>query len=292
LTFLFTLVVTFASLLVVAGFLHLFPKLGRVGRRVSESLCRAPGLDVVVFYFIAAPLVVGPVVGGWLGLLGAIGGQVAAVLVWTFLHELANRAAVRGPRIVKTLNGLLGGRWRNHAGLWVTAIVAPGFCLVRLGEIISYIPLTWIIGLPAHRHRDWVNVSRQKFEGLVGHDLLWCLYCDWMTGVWSLGTEMLRNVESFWCPIRFASGKKCENCAIDFPDVQNGWVEAGGNMTMVADTLNRMYSGGQRSWFGRRGVQLTVNGKPPASDVAVEAPVQTVPAAEPPPPPPGPTPAA
>ena len=37
---------------------------------------------------------------------------------------------------------------------------------------------------------------------VIGHALIWCLYCDWMTGVWSLGTEMLRNVESFWYPIR------------------------------------------------------------------------------------------
>ena len=47
-----------------------------------------------------------------------------------------------------------------------------------------------------------------KVEGLVGHDRIWCLYCDWMTGVWSLGTEMLRNVESFWCPLRFSSDAK------------------------------------------------------------------------------------
>ena len=51
-------------------------------------------------------------------------------------------------------------------------------------------------------------------------DLIWCLYCDWMTGVYAFGGEMLRNVESFWCPIRFYDGKKCENCKIDFPDIE------------------------------------------------------------------------
>jgi hypothetical protein len=105
-----------------------------------------------------------------------------------------------------------------------------------------------------------VNVSRHKFSGLVGHDRIWCLYCDWMTGVWSLGSEMLRNVESFWCPIRFDSSKKCENCRFDFPDVNEGWVAADGNMGEVVQTLETMYGNGERAWFGRR-VQVSVGGK-------------------------------
>ena len=130
-----------------------------------------------------------------------------------------------------------------------------------MAEVLTYTPLTWIVRLPAYKHGDWVNVSRQKFCGLVGHDLIWCLYCDWMTGVWSLATEMLRNVESFWCPIRFASGKKCENCAIDFPDINNGWVDANGTMADVAATLDKMYSaGGDHPWFGHP-VRVTVKGK-------------------------------
>jgi hypothetical protein len=73
-----------------------------------------------------------------------------------------------------------------------------------------------------------------------------------MTGVWSLGIEMLRNVESFWCPIRFSCDKKCANCAIDFPDVNNGWVPASGNMTDVVKALDRMYplANDVQSWFG------------------------------------------
>jgi hypothetical protein len=189
---------TFAGLLLVAGLLHLFPRLGRAGRRVAEACTRAPGLDWLVVYFTVVPLIVGAIIGGWAGLAGAVIGQVAAVLVWSRLHELFNR--------------------------------------------------------------DWVNVSRQKFEGLVGHDLIWCLYCDWMTGVWSLGTEMLRNVESFWCPIRFYNGKKCENCAIDFPDVNAGWVPADGTMSEVANTIERMYGDGDRRWFEKR-VQISVRGR-------------------------------
>jgi hypothetical protein len=116
-----------------------------------------------------------------------------------------------------------------------------------------------------------VNVSRHKFCGLVGHDLIWCLYCDWMTGVWSLGTEMLRNVESFWCPIRFDSEKKCANCAIDFPDVDGGWVPAGATIADAAATVERMYGSGQAGWFGHGSrVKLTVNGTEPARSTEVE----------------------
>jgi hypothetical protein len=250
---------TFAGLLLVAGLLHLFPRLGRAGRRVAEACTRAPGLDGLVVYFTVLPLIVGATVGGWAGLAGAVIGQVAAVLAWSRLHELFNRDAARGPRIVKSLNRIVG-RGRNHAALWVTAIVTPGFTLVRAAEVVCYPLLHRLVGLPKYNHAEWVNVSRQKFEGLVGHDLIWCLYCDWMTGVWSLGTEMLRNVESFWCPIRFYNGKKCENCAIDFPDVNGGWVPADGTMSEVAQTIERMYGDGDRRWFEKR-VQISVRGR-------------------------------
>jgi hypothetical protein len=145
--------------------------------------------------------------------------------------------------------------------MWATAIVTPMFWIVRLAELFVYPVLTNLIDLPKYRHGDWVNCSRQKFNGLVGQDLIWCLYCDWMTGVWSLGTEMLRNVESFWCPIRFASDKKCVNCATDFPDVENGWVPAHGTMADVTATIERMYEHQRpRAWFGHP-VRITVKGR-------------------------------
>jgi thiol-disulfide isomerase/thioredoxin len=105
-------------------------------------------------------------------------------------------------------------------------------------------------------------VSRQKFEGLVGQDLIWCLYCDWMTGVYSLGAEMLRNVESFWCPIRFYDDKKCENCKLDFPDIERGWVAKEGTMEDVEEVLKKMYANSQSSWFGhpeREHPQVEIN---------------------------------
>ena len=250
---------TLAALLAGTAVLHLIPRLGSAGKRVSAALCRAPALDWVVMYFTVAPLIVGPIIAGWIGLLGAIIGQVASVLIWSMLHELANREAVRGPRIVTVINRIVG-RWRNHTAIWLTAIVTPCFSLIRLAEIFIYPQLQWLIGFPRYQQGEWVNVSRHKFKGLVGHDLIWCLYCDWMTGVWSLGTEMLRNVESFWCPIRFDNSKKCENCAIDFPDLDNGWVAADGTMAQVAEMVEREHSGPHHTWFGHP-VRITSKGK-------------------------------
>lgn len=250
---------TIAALLLMAGVLHLIPKLGL--RALSDALCRAPLLDVPITYFTVAPLIAGPIVGGWVGLAGAVTGQVVSVLVWGWLHELANLKAARGPRIVKQLNRTVG-RFRNHGAVWLTALVVPLFWIVRVAEVFVWPGIAMLVRFPRYRSGEWVTVSRHKFEGLVGHDLIWCLYCDWMTGVWSLGTEMLRNVESFWCPIRFYDGKKCDNCSIDFPDVNGGWVPADGGMADVAATLAKHYPPGSKenAWFGRA-AKLTVKGK-------------------------------
>jgi hypothetical protein len=190
------------------------------------------------------------------------------VQIWELIHEALHRDAVRGPRIVKITNAQVG-TMRNFVGTWITALVTPLFWFVRIAELTVYPLLTLIVRLPAYNQAEWVNVSRQKFDGLVGHDLIWCLYCDWMTGIWSLGTEMLRNVESFWCPIRFASGKKCDNCAVDFPDINNGWVAANGTMADVVATIEEKYSkDGPRAWFGHP-VRVTIEGKEPAVAGAV-----------------------
>jgi hypothetical protein len=251
---------TAGAMLVGAGICHLVPKLGPVGRRISEHFCHAPGLDVVITYFTVLPMIVGPIVAGWTGLLAGIVGQIAGMVIWEAVHEMIHRDATQGPRIVKVINAKVGPL-RNSAATWTTAVVTPIFWIIRLAEVFVYPILTLLVRLPAYHQGEWVNVSRQKFAGLVGHDLIWCLYCDWMTGVWSLATEMLRNVESFWCPIRFASGKKCENCAIDFPDINGGWVDASGTMADVTETLDRMYSSeGDHPWFGHR-VRITVKGR-------------------------------
>ncbi|MCC5787679.1 MAG: hypothetical protein JJU33_13380 [Phycisphaerales bacterium] len=258
------------SLLLVAGLLHALPKFGFKG--VTEWLSRAPGLDVFIFYFTVLPLFVGPWMavrstldaGFWVGLGGlvaAVAGQVLTVCVWTVLHEMAHREAVRGPRIVKQINRSVGPL-RNHAAVWWTAWAVPLFAMIRIAQYLVYPPLTWLVRLPKYKHEEWVSVSRHKFEGLVGHDMVWCLYCDWMTGVWSLGSEMLRNVESFWCPIRFMPDKKCENCKTDFPDIDGGWAAFNSGMEQVEKTHAEHYPGpdGVNAWFGHP-VRLTVKGK-------------------------------
>ena len=229
------------GLLMGAGLLHLLPRMGQAGERLSDACCRAPLLDVIVCYFTILPLIVGPLARGLERLIrSAIVAQLATLLIWQTIHEAVHRDAVKGPRIVKVLNKKFGPV-RNITAVYITAFATPIFWFVRIAQMTIYPPLVRLVNLPSYKAADWVSVSRQKFSGLVGHDLIWCLYCDWMTGVWSLGTEMLRNVESWGCPIRFSCEKKCANCAIDFPDVNDGWVHASGNMADVVKTLDRMY---------------------------------------------------
>jgi len=264
LEFLLMIVFAFGAVLLGSGVLHLLPRLGPPGRGLSGWFCRGIGLDLMITHFTVMPMFVGLYIASIAGLIGAIIGQAAGMLVWINLHEMSNREACEGARIVKTLNKSVGA-WRNHLALWITALAVPLFWFVRLAEWVVYPPLTWTVRLPPYKSSEWVNVSRHKFEGLVGHDLIWCLYCDWMTGVWSLGTEMLRNVESFWCPIRFYDGKKCENCTLDFPDVGGGWVPADGTMEDVTKVLETQHAQGDHSWFGHPGRvdsgEVTVEGE-------------------------------
>lgn len=268
--------ITIAVLLIAALVLTALNKSGNAGRRVCDLLSVAPVLDLVVFAFTHGPWIAGWIVwwrttahtpAGFFGYLGlAILAQVIALTIWAWVHEALHPSARRGPRIVHTLNRRVG--WaRNHLAVWWTALAVPIFTLVRVGELVIYPPLTWLVRLPKYRTQDWVNVSRQKFSHLVGWDLIWCLYCDWMTGVWSLGSEMLRNVESFWCPLRFNSPEKCANCAIDFPDVQSTWIAppAPGEdgMAKVAKLLEDKYPGpsNTNAWHGHP-IRLTVSAKP------------------------------
>ncbi|MBC7784452.1 MAG: hypothetical protein H7144_11500 [Burkholderiales bacterium] len=249
------LVTVFLSVLGLALFLTF------AGHVFGAAATRAPVLDLLVALLTWIPWIIAVCCFGWIGLPAAIAGQVLALLTWCFIHERLNAEAARGPRIIKFINRT-AGRWRNPVALWVTVSALPVFWMIRFVEIGLYWFLPALLNFPTYRQGEWVNVSRQKFGGLVGHDLIWCLYCDWMTGVYSLGAEMLRNVESFWCPIRFYDGKKCDNCKLDFPDIQAGWVKADGTMTEVVDLLEDKYAGGERAWFGHP-VRLTVKGEPP-----------------------------
>ncbi len=234
---------------VVILLLTFLPRLGTVGKDLIEACRKAPYLDIILLIIIWVPWLGGTLLGGWLGFLTSLGGQLLVMQSWVFLHELAHPEAAKSPRIARFLSQKFG-LWKHYLALWTTALSLPVFFVIRFAEVFIYPPLIWLVEFPAYDNSEWVTVSRQKFEGLVGHDLIWCLYCDWMTGVYSLGAEMLRNVESFWCPIRFYDGKKCENCKIDFPDLEKSWVPIDGTMEDVEQVLKEMYDGPYRSWHG------------------------------------------
>jgi hypothetical protein len=263
-----------AGLLVLAWVLH---AIGRLLPGLARACTHAPGLDLVVFAFVHGPWVAAGVVWarseGGAGLLGllfltAVVSQMVTLHVWAFVHELVHRRHAGGPRISRVLNTKVG-LVRNIVAVWWTALAVPVFTLIRLAEVLMWPMLVLLVKFPRYRQAEWVNVSRQKFDGLVGWDLIWCLYCDWMTGVWSLGGEMLRNVESFWCPIKFSSPEKCANCRVDYPDVESHWIKPPpeGGMQEVAALLDKQYPGpgGVNSWFNHpdRKVDVTIEGRSP-----------------------------
>jgi hypothetical protein len=255
---------TTGALLTVVAVLHLIPRLGPPGKVVSAWLCRAPGLDMLITLLTVAPLIVGPAVWGWPGLAGGIVGQFGALFGWEIAHELWHWNATKGPRIVKVHNRIVGPV-RNILALVLTSAGVPVFWLIRVVEMTVYPGLVVLVNFPPIRDADYVNVSRHRVSKLVGHDRIWCLYCDWMTGVWSLGTEMLRNVESFWCPIRFHSELKCENCRKEFPDIDGGWSPWDAGAEEAGRTVERQYESPRppsNAWFGHK-VRLTVKGEPP-----------------------------
>lgn len=258
---------TFSTLLPLALLLHLFPRLGPPGRAISAWLCRAPGLDVLLTLFTAAPLIALPIVFGWWAVPAVVLGQWATVIAWTILHELRHASLLKGPKLYRIHNKLVGVP-RNLIALFVSSMAVPTFWIIRVTEYAVYPFLVMLVRLPSYKQSEWVNVSRHKYTDLVGHDRIWCLYCDWMTGVWSLGSEMLRNIETFWCPIRFLDASKCENCKTDFPDIDGGWANERGDMASAVATLEQKFitdAPPSNAWFGHP-VRLTVKGKPVDQD--------------------------
>lgn len=218
----------------------------------TDAICRVPGLDFAVSILTWIPWALALWWFGWIGLLGCFLGQLVALE--TFIHVHPILRGYKGPTIKTTVNKI-AGPFNNHLGLYATLPALPGFLMIRLTQIFVWPVLVWTMKFPKYRESDWIAVSRQKFSGLVGHDLVWCLYCDWMTGLYAYGGEMLRNLESFWCPIRFGSDKKCENCESTFPDLEE-WVSANGTIEDVQTLLEKKYppnSSKKRSWFSHPG---------------------------------------
>lgn len=219
----------------------------RLAYAVTARITFAPLLDLFVSLFTWVPWVFGAWLGGWCGVLSALLAQ------FVFLHVFcAFDSLLRGKRgrTLAAAHAKMLGWWRNEAALLLTTPAVVVFFLVRFAEIIFYPPMAWMAKMPRYRSSEWVNLSRHKYDGLVGHDLVWCWYCDWMTGVWALGSEMLRNVESFWCPIRFCEECKNRNVCTDFPDVEK-WAKADGTMEDAVRAFEEHYDGrGKNSWWG------------------------------------------
>lgn len=216
----------------------------------NDFFCKAYGLDFAVGLLSWIPWIVAWSYAGPKAMLAAIVSQITMIYVFNFVHgQLIHKQ--KGNTAKDALNKVVGPL-RNHLGLFVSLGAFPVFLVLRLGEIVLYAPLRWILGFPKYKEEEWINISRQKITGLVGHDMTWCLYCDWMTGIYSYGAEMLRNVESFWCPLKFQDGKKCENCKIDFPDIEE-WAAADGDIQGLHDLVLEKYSTDMQEpnpWFG------------------------------------------
>lgn len=237
--FLITTATIFGGLLAAALFT-------RIAYAISESVTRAPLLDIFISLFTWAPWVAGYCLDGWRGVLAGMLGQFFALHVVCLLDR-----AIRGKKgrtLTDAQNKLLGPL-RNNIALWATTPAVFAFIFARITEIFVYPIVAHLAKLPTYRQAEWVNLSRHKYDGLIGYDLLWCWYCDWMTGLWALGSEMLRNIESFWCPIRFRSDVKNDNASVDFPDVKE-WTPADGTMEDAVRHFEEHYDGTQpNSWW-------------------------------------------
>src|SRR2546430_16377299 len=63
---------TLVGIAAFAGLLHLIPRLGAAGTRISAWLCRAPGLDLIVSFFTWVPPTVLGILYGWRGVAGGV----------------------------------------------------------------------------------------------------------------------------------------------------------------------------------------------------------------------------
>lgn len=219
----------------------------RVAFAITEAITAAPLLDLFVSVFTWIPWVVGVLLGGWAGLGAAIVAQVLFLHAFCLTHRI-----LRGKkgRTLTDAQAKILGPVRNQVCLLFQTPAILVFAQVRMATLLLYPPVAWLGKLPTYRASEWINLSRHKYDGLIGYDLLWCWYCDWMTGVWALGSEMLRNIESFWCPIRFRSDIKNRNIATDFPDVEQ-WAPADGTMEDAVRAFEAHYGEGKpNSWWG------------------------------------------
>lgn len=236
-----------STFLLILGGLAASAIFSRLAFAISGKITRAPLLDGFISLFTWIPWAAGAWLSGWPGVLASIAAQFCALHAFCITDRLIR--GKKGRTLTDAQNRLLGPV-RNQIALIATTPAAVLFALARLIEMTVYPVVAWLAKMPRYRHGDWVNLSRHKYDGLIGYDLLWCWYCDWMTGLWALGSEMLRNIESFWCPIRFRDETKNTNAIIDFPDIAD-WAPADGTMEDAVRAFEKHYDGQrENSWWG------------------------------------------
>src|SRR5262245_24566479 len=81
-----------------------FQLIARASTKLADFCARAPALDLAVAAITWVPWVWAFAFAGWIGIGGAVVGQLIASYLWCFTHEMMHREAARGPRIVKFLN--------------------------------------------------------------------------------------------------------------------------------------------------------------------------------------------
>lgn len=218
----------------------------KLKERFSKGVC----LDFWMVIFVFAPPLTA-LVFSLTNFIYAILSQAAFLFIFCELHEFYFRKFknVRGKRLLGSLGKSLG-RTRVVGGFYLTLLAIPCFFVIRVGQLTVYPLLHWVLRFPAYKSDDWIQLSRQKYHGLVGIDLLWCLYCEWSAGVYALGGEMIRNNESFWCPIRFYDQKHCDNCTLDFPDLKQ-WIPQDQGIEKVEKLLEAQYPPNQKvnAWY-------------------------------------------
>src|SRR5256885_13459073 len=115
---------TLVGIAAFAGLLHLIPRLGAAGTRISAWLCRAPGLDLIVSFFTWVPPTVLGILYGWRGVAGAVLRQGLGVLGWGFAPEIGQPQKGHGTR-PPTLPQRTPRRVDKHRPLWGGAPAPP-----------------------------------------------------------------------------------------------------------------------------------------------------------------------
>lgn len=231
-----------------------------LGRRLN-FLARPPAIDWIVILYTAAPWIAGWTagarihghwIGGIPGLATVVASQILSLELFDFLHlRLAARRGIKSLEINSTIERRFG-KWNNRICLWLTIPSIPFFLMNRFG-FRGYFIFEKLLGFSHFEDSDYITVSRQKIKNLVGADLVWCLYCDWMTGGWTLTTEILNEVESYWCPLQFADQGKCEKCAQFFRT--GHWASPGCTAEEISHVAGRTGGGkmtsGESAGLGR-----------------------------------------